>query len=334
MKSKTYLALLVLLILPAIAANIAAKPVDVIIEPTELGKPSRILSVVNPVAASLEVLPARGHRISSRKMKPWKSRSYDYVLSYDSGVEGTYLGGLAQTFHLGVWFESPAACTLLAIFYDFAVGGDVTYYVADPSDTIDFLNDYEEYHGGSNPGPDPRETFLHPEESRTAPVGWDTLYVTSMPNVARNIFFAAYIMDDGVSQPFIDAGISPPYHTLMQRPGGGGGPFGWYSSWHHVYIRALVRMYENPPPMVETYDDLPNSYLTTGRAVTATFADIGIPFDSSGVVAGWTHYRIDNGNWDSLSMLLISGDSTFGIWETTLPGINPGQTMEYWFRWV
>lgn len=59
-------------------------------------------------------------------------------------------------------------------------------------------------------------------------------------------------------------------------------------------------MYENPPPMVETYDKLSNSYETTGRPVTATFSDLGVPLDSAGVVEGWTHYRIDGGIWDSL----------------------------------
>ncbi|MCK4584184.1 hypothetical protein KAU13_02080, partial [candidate division WOR-3 bacterium] len=150
-------------------------------------------------------------------------------------------------------------------------------------------------------------------------------------DVGTDIFFGAYIMDDGVSSPIIDASISPPYHTLMQRPGGGGGPFGWYSSWHHVYIRALVRMYENPPPVVEDYDDLSNSYITIGRKVTATFSDLGIPLDSTGVVEAWVYYCIDSGMWDSLSMYIISGDSSYGVWEETLPGINPGQTMDYYF---
>jgi hypothetical protein len=327
MKNKAYLAVL---LLPIFAA-LAAKPIDAVLEPTEPGKPSKILAVINPVIAPLEVLPARKHPVSSPYTGFRGSRSVDVILAYDNGSAASSLGGLAQDYHLGVWFQSPSACTLLAIYYYFYTGGAVTYYVSDPSDTINFLYDYEEYHGGVNPGPSPIETYLHPEVSTIAPNGWDTLNISGLPDVAKNVFFAAYIMNDGVSSPYIDPSIAPPYHTLMQRPGAGGGPFGWYSSWHHVYIRALVRMYENPPPMVETYDELPNSYLTTGRKVTATFSDFGIPIDSSGVVEGWTHYRIDGGSWDSLSMLLISGDSTYGVWEATLPGINPGQTMEYFF---
>ena len=313
------------------AILISAKPVDVLIKPAEYGKPSRIISILGNKPALPEVMPVP-KRMVDQKSEVRTPRSYDIVLAYDNGTFASSLGGLAQGFHLGVWFQSPAACTLLEIRYYFATGGAARYYVSDPSDTIDFLNDYEEYHGGVNPGPDPRETYLHPEESRTAPAGvWDILNITGMPDVGTDIFFGAYIMDDGVSSPIIDASISPPYHTIMQRPGGGGGPFGWYSSWHHVYIRALVRMYENPPPVIEDYDRLLNSYITTGRKVTATFSDLGIPPDSTGVVEGWVHCCIDSGMWDSLSMYIISGDSSYGVWEETLPGINPGQTMEYYF---
>ncbi len=315
----------------AVTIGLAAKPVDVVLEPAIPGSPSKIIGVQNHAGRLLEVFPIRRHGVSIGPKTEGGSRPVDYVLSYDTGTASSYLSGLMQDDHLGVWFQSPSACTLLAIYYYFYAGGNVTYYVSDPSDTIDFFNDYEEYHGGVNPGPDPRETFLHPEEYAYAPGGWDTLVVSGMPDVGKNVFFAAYIMEDGNSSPMIDPSISPPYHTLMQRLPGGGGPFGWYASWHHVYIRALVRMYENVPPLVEAYDILPSSYDTTGREVTATFSDLGIPLDSTGVAEGWTHYRIDGGSWDSLSMILISGDSSYGIWEATLPGINPGQTMDYWF---
>jgi hypothetical protein len=314
--------------------SFAAKPVDVLLKPTQYGKPSEIIPLKDNKKGLPEARPIP-HRMRESGSGPVSSPfSADMVLAYDNGSASTYLTGLDVGYHLGVWFQSPAACTLLQVYYCFYNGGAVTYYVSDPSDYIDFLHDYEEYHSGVNPGPSPIETYLHPETSATAPDGWDTITVTSMPDVAKDVFFAAYIMDDNSSHPIIDASVSPPYHTLMKRYGGGGGPFGWYSSWHHVYIRALVRMYENPPPIIVDYDKLPNSYVTTPREVTATFSDLGIPLDSTGVVEGWAHYSIDGGAYDSLSMYIISGDSAYGVWKATLPGINPGQTMEYYFSCV
>ena len=318
------------------AISISAKPVDVLLAPAEYGKTSSIVS--RQELPEVMPVPQRIRRSEGANASPFFTA--DRVLAYDNGTEPNMLGGLAAGFHLGVWFKSPAACTLLAVYYDFGNGGAVTYYVSDPADSIDFKNDYQEYHGGTTSGPSPIESYLYNETPTTAAVGWNTVTIYDPtqtppgPNVDRNVFYAAYIMDDGNSSPIIDASIPEPqegYHTIMQRPGGGGGPFGWYSSWHHCYIRALVRMYENPPPMIETYDKLPNSYLTTGRKVRATFSDLGIPFDSTGVVKGWTHYRIDGGVWDSLSMYIISGDSAYGVWKVILPGINPGHTMNYYF---
>jgi len=330
MKRKVIAFIIVFLFTLTTITSIIAKPVDVLLSPVEYGKTSKVIPIMKNRSQLPEAMPVP-RRMRKTEGGPDSSPfPVDMVLAYDNGSEASSLGGLASGFHIGVWFQSPGACTLLAIYYYFAAGGAVTYYVSDPSDTIDFLNDYEEYHGGSNPGPSPIETYLHPEVSATAPVGWDTLDITSMPDVAKNVFYAAYIMDDGASSPIIDASVSPPYHTIMQRAVGGG-PFGWYSSWHHVYIRALVRMYENPPPMIVSYDKLPNSYITTGRTVTATFSDLGIPLDSTGVVEGWVHYRIDDGMWVSLSMAIVSGDSAYGVWEATLPGINPGHTMYYYF---
>jgi len=334
MKEKSAIVFFVFLFILVSITSVIAKPVDVLLTPTEYGKTSKVMSIVNGKPVLPEVIPVPKRMQKSGNGPNSSPFSVDRVLSYDNGSAASYLGGLAATYHLGVWFKSPAACTLLAVYYDFYNGGPVTYYVADPADTIDYKNDYEEYHSGANPGPSPIETYLHPEESGTAVPGWDTLQIPEMPDVGTNVFFAAYIMDDGNSNPIIDASIPEPpegFHTLMQRPGGGGGPFGWYSSHHHVYIRALVRMYENPPPVVEIYDDLPSSYYSTGRAVTATFSDLGIPLDSTGVVEGWIHYRIDGGGWDSLSMTMISGDSAYGVWGATLPGINPGHSMEYYF---
>jgi hypothetical protein len=331
---KEKITILAVLFLFAVSlTSVMAKPVDVLLMPTTPGQPSRYIPLHVPKVELPEVMPvAKRNHDGGGQNSPF---SVDMVLAYDNGSALSSLGGLAAGFHIGVWFQSPSACTLLQIYYYFATGGAVTYYVSDPADTIDFYNDYEEYHGGVNPGPSPIETYLYPEDPRTAPSDWDTVVVYDStqtppgPDVAKNVFFAGYIMDDGTSSPIIDASISPPYHTLMQRPGGGGGPYGWYSSWHHVYVRALVRMYENPPPSIAAYDQLANTYLTVGREVTCHLTDLGIPLDSTGVVNADLIYSVDGGAEDTLAMTLIGGDLSDGTWEGILPGINAGQTMDY-----
>ncbi len=335
MKEKiTILALLFLFV--ASLTSVMAKPVDVLLMPTKPGEPSRYIPLNVPMVELPEVMPvAKRTRDGGGQSSPF---SVDMTLAYDNGSEGSYLSGLVQDNHLGVWFQSPSACTLLAVYYDFYTGGAVTYYIADPADSIDFEGDYEEYHGGANAGPNPIETYLYPEEAATAADGWNTITVYDSlqtppgPDVAKNVFFAAYIMNDGVSSPYIDASISPPYHTIMQRDPGGGGPWGWYSSWHHIYVRALVRMYENPPPAIAAADQLPNSYLTVGREVTCNLTDLGIPLDSTGVMNADLIYAVDGGANDTIPMTLVGGDETDGTWAAILPGIDAGSSMEYYIE--
>ncbi len=294
--------------------------VKVWLTPREMEGTSEVIPLDQ--SGSLQVQPSGG------------SKGALYLLTYDTGAEASYLGGLAAGFHIGVWFQSPAACTLLEIHYDFANGGDVTYYVADPSDTIDFETMYYEYHGGPNPsGPDPRESYLHPEEPQGVVAdGWDTLDVRADSlDVGTDIFYAAYIMNDGNSNPIIDAGVDPPYRTLMYRTPSGGPDFGWYTSWHHCYIRALVDLYENLPVQIASYDRLPDTYLTTGRLVTADMWDLAVPPESIGVAKAYLCWWVDPDTLptDSAMMTLIGGDPTNGTWAAYLPPFSVGDQVSY-----
>lgn len=352
MKRKALIGVLGSLLLFLYADFVFGTSVDVLLTPKGVRGPSKAVPLSRARLGDTSPFPSRSEgktallegkevvpvfRRDLRRRSPpvplGKGPTVDRVLSYDTGAEASYLTGLQAGFHLGVWFESPAACTLLEIYYDLANGGAVTYYVADPADTIDFLNDYYEYHGGPNPsGPDPRESYLHPEESQgVVEAGWDSLDVTAKPDVGTDVFYAAYIMDDGNSNPVIDASVSPPYRTLMYRIPSGGSSYGWYTSYHHVYVRALVRMYENPPPLIEDYDQLPDTYLLTGREVTAHLSDLGIPLDSTGVVEANLCYWVNRDTLppDTLEMTLISGTSGDGVWKAILPPASAGDEVEY-----
>ncbi|GAH51317.1 unnamed protein product, partial [marine sediment metagenome] len=127
------------------AILVSAKPVDVLLKPAEYGKPSKAVPIGKNKPELPEVMPIPRKLIKVEGIENRIRSTVDRILAYDTGTYASSLGGLAQGFHLGVWFQSPAACTLLEIRYYFNAGGAVTYYATDPSDTIDFLNDYEEY---------------------------------------------------------------------------------------------------------------------------------------------------------------------------------------------
>ena len=290
-----------------------------------LGASNKVLLFPKPLAGPSDAIP-----IKDGESRYPGALGADYWIYYDTGASASYLGGL----HLGdtmlVWFQSPARCTLLEIHFEMYTAGDFDMFAADAPNTIDFLNDYEEYHGGSTPGPRPIDALF--EDS----VGlyndghnWQVLEMGSPPDVGTDIFVGGYVLQsDGTPQPVIDAGIDPPYHTLMERPVGGG-PRGWYSSWHHVYIRALVSIYENVSPVIGSYTKLPDTYSLNARYVTAHITDIGVPAESVGVDEARILYSVNGGPEDTLSMFLVSGTIEDGDWAGFLPSATANDTVEY-----
>lgn len=278
----------------------------------------------------------------SKIVYPDKQGGVEYLIQYDGGESHYYLSGLLAGDTLGVFFIPPAACTLLEIHYcRYAPEApSVTTYQAFAADVPDgvTLGDFEEYHSASSmPGPTPVGTHFADSTLTLDLVGeweWDTLVVTSQPDVGTNPFYAGYtIEEDENHSTRIDANVSPPYHAIAWKQGGAApeanGP-GWYSSWHLFWVRALVKVYENLPP-IPTVDRLSDSYLTTDRTVTAHVVDVlGIPADSHGVAFVNLHYTINSGTEDSVAMTLISGDSLDGVYSADLPGVSVYDTVSYY----
>jgi hypothetical protein len=284
-----------------------------------------------------EVLPI--HKASKTPSLPKVSSlpPVDQVLLHDSGTFASYLSGLLAGDTLVNWFQSPAACSLLAIqiatlpqYQQSGINFDA--FAADPADSIDFFGDYDEYHGGTaQPGPSPIETMLMPPTTLFSDTldYWDTLWVTPIPDVGTNAFVGGWISPDSTPNPLIDASVSPPYYSFMWRPDPGSAIPGWYSSWHLFYIRALVRMYDNPPPVLVKFDRIPDTYLLSNRVVSTEMTDFGIPLDSTGVELAELTYSINGGGPNVLTMSMVSGDSSNGIWEATIPGQSVGDTVCY-----
>ena len=210
-----------------------------------LGASTKVWLSPKPTVGPSDAIPVKGGEHG-----PGNTLGENYWLYYDTGAEGSYLGGLSSTDTILVWFQSPAACTLLEIHLDLYTDGDFDMFAADAYDTIDWSADYTEYHGGPGPGPAPIASVFN-DSSGLSNVGhtWHVLDVTSLPDVGTDVFLGGYVLGPGtgVPQPVIDAGISEPpegFHTLMSRIPSGGTPadYGWYTSWHHVYLRALVSL--------------------------------------------------------------------------------------------
>jgi hypothetical protein len=261
----------------------------------------------------------------------------DQILMHDNDLFSFILVGLLAGDTLANWFQSPASCSLLAILIattpEYQPSGiNFDAFAADPADSIDFFSDYDEYHGGSaQPGPSPIETFLQVPTTLFSDTAdpWDTLFVVSNPNVGTNAFIGGYIMPDSTPNTYFDANVPPPYYSFIWRPDPGSGIPGWYSSWHIFYIRAKVRMYDNPPPVLVALDRIPDTYLLTGRVVSATLTDFGVPLDSTGVESAELTYTVNGSAPSTLSMTLVAGDSSDGTWESTIPGQSVGDTVCY-----
>ncbi|MCK4245586.1 MAG: hypothetical protein KAX20_08180, partial [Candidatus Omnitrophica bacterium] len=315
--------LLVILLVGSIASGVFAKPVEVFLGPSSPGEPSKIIPVD----------------------KDWAW----WLLQYDTGVSNYYLSGLYADDSLGVFFEPPAACTLVEVHfckYMYADSGLYTYWgiVADVPDGVT-LNDYGEYHDSlSTPGPSAIGTIFASGEFDfpfTEDFQWDTLAVPGTPDIGTDYFWAGTVIRDSASHSLrIDAGVDPPYHAVGYKQGGTGptanGP-GWYSSWHLYYVRALVKVYENIGPVIEV-DELLGTYDTGARRVDIYTEDFGP--GAAGIDTLILKYYVETRaetleivpTLDSMDVTLPSFE--YAWWHAEIPGQAPGSTVDYWVEGI
>jgi len=272
-------------------------------------------------------------------------------LRYDDNEANYVLTGLEDAETLCVFFEPPAACSVLAMefcatCYYPTPHTTVEKFIAlsDPSLTTD---DWNEYHAGTpEPGPSPILEFVAgPVTSKplsTEEWTWDTLWVDpeNIPDVGTHPFVAGWVktLGDSAPNPRITPEVDPPWHALIYRhEPANGGPEGWYSSWHQFWIRALVRVYEDMPPIIHLVDELPWSYTTGPRTVTADVEDvIGIPEDKWGVASATLVYNVNGGDWQTVSMICVDTIETVGdnikrgVWAADIPGVGVGDSVSYY----
>ncbi|RLG63550.1 hypothetical protein DRO02_06365, partial [archaeon] len=267
--------------------------------------------------------------------------NHNYIIEYIDGdypdFEWYYYIPRALNDTICVWFDPPAACTLVAIsriwyFGGISEGTEGTPYKAfvaytAPGVTLDSFNVYE------SPGPSPIGEWIVPPTDMVAPdesFEWDTLLVPDV-DVGRNSFLGGYIVGAENQATLSDDESRPTYHSLQFRnsPPGDAEP-GWYSHYVDFGIVAFVIAYEDLPPEVDM-DYLPWSYTTDERVVRAYAKDIlGVPEDVWGLDHVTLYYNVNGGDFNAVEMVLVEGDDKDGIWEGAIPGVEVGDSVSYY----
>ncbi|MCK4328825.1 T9SS type A sorting domain-containing protein [candidate division WOR-3 bacterium] len=318
MMKTIYILTIILSISLLMTDNIYAKSREVYLLPTKPGEPSKIAT--------------------AEKDWVW------WLIQYDSW--SGYLSGLLAGDTVGIYFEPPAACSLVEVHfckYRYEDGDAPTYWglVADVPDGVT-LNSYEEYHNSASmPGPTPVGTIFARAEFAfpfTEDWQWDTLSVPGTPDVGKDAFWAGTVIGDSSHTSRIDPGVSPPYHAICYKQGGAApvanGP-GWYSSWHLFWVRALVKVYENIGPVIEA-EELQGTYNTSDRRVDIYTEDFDPDISTLGIDNIMLYYIL-NDTYDTLDVNVIQDSVMFpapwweyAMWHAMIPGQSPETKVTYW----
>jgi len=315
-----------MLLVGSIASGIYAKPAEVYLMPTNPGEPSKMVP-------------------GGDKASAW------WLIQYDGGESNYYISGLLPGDTLGVFFEPPAACSLVEVHfckYRFDFDGPTQYYgiVADIPDGVT-IGDFGEYHSAASmPGPSCIGTILAGPTAMDITAfeefEWDTLTVPGQPDIGTDAFWAGATIEDTTHSTRIDAGSAAtplPLHAVGYKQGGTGpetnGP-GWYSSWHLYWVRALVKVYENIGPVIVP-EGLLGTYNTGNRAVGIYTEDFGPA--APGIAEIHLYYSVDGGDAQEVTVVQDSVDATtpnfeYGWWHAEIPGQAAGSVVTYWVEGV
>ena len=287
-------------------------------------------------------------RIKDRLFANTKA-TVDQWLTYTGSGCPYYLGGVTDLDTTMVWFNPPAACSLLAGRYSYVYTdrnmNQVTLFFAELNHDTNvgyYTDSFPEYHGGgagntTSPivsiiASEPESVVPNPDQPTYADE--DTFDISSLGyDDSLRIFGVGWVkaLGDSSPNPSIYANGIPPYHTLMHRDRGSGPA--WYSSYHFAEIWALVRLYGNPPPVLKACEDIPDNYSTDPRTVNVWWEDFGLPAESSGVENAILYYQVNSGAVDTIVddiTNIVYGDSTSGVFAFSIPGVSVGDTVTYW----
>ncbi|MBN2543896.1 T9SS type A sorting domain-containing protein [bacterium] len=98
--------------------------------------------------------------------------------------------------------------------------------------------------------------------------------------------------------------------------------------WRFHYV---IDIYVNAPPSFIDYTEIPGTYDTGDKTVSATLYDFGVPSEMAGVdeakIVYWTDGAPDP---VEVMMTLVDGTAEEGTWEGSIPGQTPWTTVTYY----
>ena len=269
-----------------------------------------------------------------------------------------------------VWFQPPAACSLLGGYmwvrnlYDSTNTHTFVGFIAALNQTIwgysydfifnsDFSPDWLDYKwNGNAPGfyvTAPLISSFIDTVHDTIAAGRDhihntTITLTTPVENGTNIYGVGWFRDQwstdsmGPNCTFIVSfnGASLPTHSIVHASKSG--IVGWYRWFYAAYgvplhIYSHIRLYENPGPEFKQIDALGNTYTTGPRDVYVQVSDFGLPSDSSGVDSVYLYWSLNStGIWNAIGTdTCVSGNPTLAYYYLQIPGANAGDTVHYYF---
>ncbi len=329
-----------------------------------------ILTPVNSKTGHSDIIPLKDARKVSAFMHSIQAKGVIDTISYFD-VNSFYIySGIDVGDTMVEWFKSVAACSLQAAYMyvlnKYTANSQAYFFVSGVPDSLAPVFDstwyygighhWYDYHFGASyslpPGPSPI-AYDSVYYSTTVNVTGDTLFLlgNSLPNavdVGTKPFLVGFTpLTDGSGssdEPWAiisagAAGNNYGYHALVYQQDFGssfpGASPGWYANWHTYWAYAIVNIYENPAPFINSVTKLPWTYDLDGPfTIQADLNDFGVPSDSSGVAYAELEVWVGSDATDTLHipMTLVSGDSTAGIWQavyTPSTALNVGDTVFY-----
>ncbi|MCK4422217.1 T9SS type A sorting domain-containing protein [candidate division WOR-3 bacterium] len=273
----------------------------------------------------------------------------NYCIQYDS-ENWTYYCPRPCEDSMVVRFVPPERCSLVAftwIGYNDATGATgqpvgVFAAMANPSEDYSTYPGVNEYH--TAPLVHPLGNILW--SGMTSAPGnmvWDTVNVDPGVYVGDSTFFCGYsgINPTDTIACLAESWIPMPavidIHTYQFNADAFAADSGaWFCYYYtgddealQFGIRAYVYVIPPPPRPIVRAEELPYSYDTTARTVNVYGRDWDP--DSCGIVEMILTYSVNGGPEDTLvSTTPVEGDSTEGIWQLNIPGVNVSDTIDYY----